>query len=429
MGAEAHLSVSALSVVPGETAQLDVMVRNNGTVVDQFGFDLVGAPNEWATFDPPSLSLFPATEQTVRLTIAPPRAPTTVPGPMPFGVRVHSAEDAAGSSVEEATLFVAAFSEVVAELIPHAARGRFRAKLQLAVDNRSNIAYRARPSGVDPDEVVELSFLPPYVEVAPGAVSFARVSLRTRARLWRGDPVTRAFQVMLEEQEALNAAEAAASGQPLASAEEPVHPATIPLDGVLLQDPILPSWLWKALLALILLAIAAVILWFNLLKPQIQAAAQNQVAKQLANAGITATTTTTTVAAPPTTTASGGSGGSHGHTGTTGNSSAGTTVGVTINQSLVVNGNTTATYVVPPGKILEITDVLVQNTAGNNGIVQLSSNGSELMKWSMADFRDLDYHWITPTTFGQLVRVQLTLSGCSGTCSAGLYFAGMLVKS
>ncbi len=424
MGAEARLSLASLSVVPGESGELEVTVRNNGTVVDQFGFDVVGIPNDWASFEPPSVSLFPATEQTVRLTIAPPRAPTTAPGAMPFGVRVSSTEDPAGSTVEEATLWVGAFSDVVGELVPHAARGRFRAKLQLAVDNRSNIAYRARPSGLDPDEAVGLSFQPPYVEVEPGSVSFTRVGLRAHSRLWRGSSVTRAFQVLLEEQGAINAAEAGAAGQ-YATPEGSVHPPSILLDGVMLQDPILPSWILKALLALLLLAIAAVILWFNLLKPQIQAAAQNQVTKQLAAAGITTTPTTV----PPTTTATGGGGTTPKGGGGTHTGGGGSTVGLTINRSLLVSGNTTATYTVPKGQILEITDVLVENTAGTTGVVQLSGNGVQLMQWAMADFRDLDYHWITPTTFASSTKVQFGLSGCKGTCSAGLYFAGSLDKA
>ncbi len=246
MGAEARLSVQALSVVPGEVTQLDVTIRNNGTVVDEFHFDVVGLPNEWASFDPPRVSLFPANEQTVRVSIGPPRLPTTAPGTVPFGIRVLSTEDPAGGTVEEGTLFVAPFSDVVGELIPHAGRGRFRAKLQLAVDNRSNIAYRARPSGVDPDEAVALAFQPPYVEVAPGSVSFVKVHLRCRSRLWRGSSVTRSFQVLLEEQDALNAAEAAAAGQYPSAAEQAVHPPSILLDGVMLQDPILPRWLMLA---------------------------------------------------------------------------------------------------------------------------------------------------------------------------------------
>ena len=50
------------------------------------------------------------------------------------------------------------------------------------------------------------------------------------------------------------------------------------------------------------------------------------------------------------------------------------------------------------------------------------------MSWSMANFRDLDYHWITPTVFGPSSQMQLVVSGCSGTCTPGIYYAGRLVS-
>jgi hypothetical protein len=414
-----------LTVVPGEAAEMDVTVRNNGSVVDRYDFALVGAPPEWAAFEPPSLSLFPAAEESVHLTVSPVRAPTTEAGPMPFGVRVSSAEDPAGSTVEEGTLVVGAFSDVVAELIPHATRGRLRSRMHLVLDNRSNIPYRARLAGVDPDGFLGITFQPPYGEVEPGAVTFGKVSLRVRSRIWRGPSRSRAFQVQLDEQTAVNAAEAGAAGQP-APTVELVHPPTTLVDGVMLQDAILPAWILKALALLILLVAAAILLWFHLVRPQIQAAAQNDVAKQLAAAGLTATTSP-----PVTTPPSGGGGGGGGGGGASKGAptSSGTTVGQTINHSLVVKGNATATYIVPLREVLKVTDVLVQNTAGTNGTVQLSGNSAPLMLWPMADFRDLDYHWITPITFSPLSRVQLTVSGCSGTCVAALYFAGTLTKT
>ena len=46
----------------------------------------------------------------------------------------------------------------------------------------------------------------------------------------------------------------------------------------------------------------------------------------------------------------------------------------------------------------------------------------------MANFRDLDYHWITPTVFGPGSQMQLIVSGCSGPCTPGIYYAGHLVS-
>jgi hypothetical protein len=412
MGAEVRLSTRELSVVPGDAADLDLVIRNTGGVVDQFALDLVGIPNEWGSYEPPAVRLFPGTDQSVRLRLSPPRLPTTAPGPVHFGMRVSSAEDPAGGAVEEAVLYVAPFSDVQAELVPRALRGRFGGRAQLAVDNRSNIALKASVLGSDPDEMTTVAARPGFVDLAPGSVSFARVRVGLRHRIWRGESVTRPFQVVLQ--------------QPESAVQAPVHPPSTAVDAVILQDPVLPRWLWKALLALLALIVLALVLWFNFLKPQIQAAAQNQVARQLASAGITSTPTTVPV--PPTSAPGGGGGGGGGGSKGKG-SSSGTTVGVTINRTLLVTGNTSATFLVPAGHVLEITDVLVQNTAGTNGIVDFSGSTGPLMLWSMADFRDLDYHWITPITFPPLSKVNLTLAGCSGTCSAGLYFAGSLVKS
>ena len=50
------------------------------------------------------------------------------------------------------------------------------------------------------------------------------------------------------------------------------------------------------------------------------------------------------------------------------------------------------------------------------------------MQWAMANFRDLDYHWITPTVFGPGTQVQMIVSGCTGPCTPAIYYAGHLVS-
>ena len=83
---------------------------------------------------------------------------------------------------------------------------------------------------------------------------------------------------------------------------------------------------------------------------------------------------------------------------------------------------------VPSREYLEITDLLVQNSAGGDGILTLASGGKPLMQWSMDDFRDLDYHWITPTVFAPQSKVELVLSGCTSACTPGIYYAGHFVS-
>jgi hypothetical protein len=92
------------------------------------------------------------------------------------------------------------------------------------------------------------------------------------------------------------------------------------------------------------------------------------------------------------------------------------------------SGNgTRVVFNVPNGRSLQITDLLVENSAGDTGNLVLARNGTPVMEWAMANFRDLDYHWITPTVFGPGTQVQMIVSGCTGPCRPAIYYAGHLV--
>ncbi len=272
MSAIVRLPVSVADVEPGASVSLELTVRNTGTVVDQFSFEVLGGAAGWATFDPLTVSLFPQAEEAVHVTFAPPRATDTASGAIPFGVRVQSREDPEGSVVEEGTLNVAEFSEVTAELTPHATRVWLRGRSQVAVDNRSNISYRAELAGTDTDSAFDYSFRPPLMDVAPGAVAFAKVTVRPKASYWRGPSTTEPYQVALRQQ-GMNGAEPGA--EPAAG----THPPEVDADGAILRDPLLPSWIGKAVAGLLALVAVLALLWFTLVKPQITSASQNAVAK------------------------------------------------------------------------------------------------------------------------------------------------------
>lgn len=450
MGALARLSATAAEVEPGGRVSLDLSVRNTGTVVDQFTFEVLGAAAAWTTVEPAAISLFPQAEETVQVWFAPPRGPGTAAGVVPFGVRVVSREDTPGSVVEEGTVDVAPFSEVVAELTPRATRVRNRGNLQVLVDNRSNVAYRAELAGADSDEAYYYIFRPPLVDVAAGTVLFTKLTVRAKARYWRGPPTTTPFQVLLRQPAVVGA-----DGE----AEEPTgpHPPEVAADGAILREPLLPSWLPKLIIALLVLLLLLALAWYKFLKPEITAAAQNSVNKAIKplskqigtiehrlgpSGSPTATTappssggaTTTTTAAPPPTTTTTTRSGPKPTTTTTRprpKPKPKPPVVVTpINDSLSSRGNnTTVSFFVPVHHTLEVTDILLENSAGVSGNIFLERSGQVLMSWSMANFRDLDYHWITPIYFDAHSQLQLTVKDCAGVCTPSLYFAGNLTSS
>lgn len=433
MSAIVRLPVSVADVEPGASVSLELTVRNTGTVVDQFSFDVLGGAAGWATFDPPTVSLFPQAEEPVHVTFSPPRATDTASGAIPFGVRVQSREDPDGSVVEEGTLNVAEFSEVTAELTPHATRVWLRGRSQVAVDNRSNISYRAELAGTDTDAAFDYSFRPPLMDVAPGAVAFAKVTVRPKASYWRGPSTTEPYQVALRQQ-GMNGAEPGA--EPPAGA----HPPEVDADGAILRDPLLPNWVGKALAGLVALVAILALLWFTLVKPQITSASQNAVAKEIkpvVSAVNSVASTVSSLAATstpgPATTATTSGSTSPGHGSTTGTTSANSennsnnalASGTPINFSLTARGNNTTTaFDIPKDKSLDVTDILLENSAGASGTVLLRDSGKVLMSWALANFRDLDYHWITPVYFRPNSKLEFVVKGCSGTCTPSLYFAG-----
>ena len=233
-----------------------------------------------------------------------------------------------------------------------------------------------------------------------------------------------------------------AEARAVSLAEPPAspHKAEISTDGSMLQEPLLPRWLVAALGALVALAVLLAILWFSLFKPQVKSTAQNEVNKQLAANGITPVGSKSASGAngsSPSGAGAGSSGGSGANSGAGGAGSStvvgGSTsgsggAGLTVNGGVQATGNgTKVVFTVPNGRTLQVTDILVQNSAGAAGTLTLARSGTPVMSWSLANFRDLDYHWITPTMFGSNSQMQLVVADCSGTCTPGIYYAGRLV--
>ena len=413
MGATAVLAEQVLTVEPGGETRCQVKVRNNGSVVDQYTLEVLGDAGSWAAAEPPLLSLFPGDEGSAQLRFFPPRDASTAAGPVPFAVRAASKEDPGGSAVEEGTIEVRTFLDTFAELLPRTSRGRRSARHELAVDNRGNTRINAQLSALDPDELLSFALRPPAVVAEPGAAAFAEVVVRPRKRFLRGPARTIPFQV---------------------SAETEGAPALI-ADGAMLQEALLPAWLPKALLGLAALALLLGIAWLTLLRPTIESAAREKAeevaaavaeevggeagaaaAKQeLAGAGIT-----------PSGDPAGGApaGGAPG-----GGAAAGGTGAVTgpaIDGRLVVGG--ASTFVVPEGKTLQLTDIVLQNPDGSTGTLRIARSGAPLLVVALQNFRDLDYHFIAPPLFTAGQQLELR-ADCPDACAPGAYWAGFLVDA
>lgn len=462
MGAAATLVNSALAAEPGAEATSEIVVRNTGEVVDQFTVTVLGDVGAFTTVEPATVSLFPGTEETVVLRFAPPRSPKVPAGTWHFGVKISPKEDPEGSTVEEGALEVGRTDDLSGELLPRTSRARRRAVHEIALDNRGNGRVAVRLSAADADQLLDLAVTPAELSIPAGAAAFARVTVRPRRRMWRGQAKTLPFQV----------------------AAEPDHGVPIALDGGVLHEPLLPRWLPKALIGLVLALIALAVLWFALLRPTLESAAQEaaeaevaEVAEEQSEAAAAldaiapgvleaiqegaapeeavaqAAGDAQEVAAaggeqvPGALTGGAGAEGAGADGGAAGGQGGAATTSLTqalldsqglgdpfdfrLARAVPAGETEDSPFTVPPGSTFALTDIVLQNPQGDAGTLQVRRQTEDdlqgLLEVRLENFRTDDYHFVSPVVFleGQDVVLTVTCENEGSTaCDAGAYFSG-----
>ncbi len=436
MAATVSLSDETLEIVPGETGRCEIAIKNTGSLVDQFSISLVGAPKDWVTIEPPVVNLMPAASATAAVVFAPPRSSEVVAGTHAFGVRVGSREEPAASVVEEGSVEVAPFQEIVAELVPGKRRARRRTKFRLAVDNLGNSPTAVQISLEDPDDELALETATPTIVTEPGTATIVKIRAAPHRRFLRGQPKMLPFQVVTR-----------------AGGEEPVKVA-----GVVQQEQLIPKWLLPAIAACAVLVVAAIGFWYALLKPAVETVATEQTQEQVAKAETAASKATAaaqqagaaaTVArqaagletpspgskpsaassAKPTAKPSPAPGKPSGTPAPKGPLS----FRIATNAKVVTDGSFTDFKYTAPDKRskVDIADLVLQNPRGDTGILRISIGEDVVLETGLANFRDLDYHYLEPlhANPGQPVVVSVNCAAPgTGTdhCSPSVSFSGKL---
>ena len=382
-----------LEIMPGDELTCQLTVRNNSDVVEAYRFEVVGEVAQWTVLDPPELSVYPGTEQNVTVRFQPPRTSRARPGEIPFAVRVLPTERAEDAVAPEGILLVGGFTETTAEITPRTSSARRAAKHEVAVDNRGNVPIVATVTGIDPDDQLRLRSRPTQVTVAPGSTEFVKVHVKHRRWLWQGTPATHPFQV-----------EVAAH----ALIEPPLPPEPpILLDAGAVQTALIPAGLRNLAIGLLALALLAAGAWFLLLRPAVQSAAEEavqqplkEVAAKADTAGKKADDAKTKADTTEQTVANGGANGGvqkpkPGAGEEVNTKTSPTTINLATNQTPSSTARTD-TKTVASRTTLVITDLVLQNPQGDEGRVDVLVSGKPILTLSLANFRDLDYHFVSP---------------------------------
>lgn len=380
MPALASVSPNRTSVVPGDKASVVVTVRNTGSVVDELTVSIVGEAAAWTTVEPRVVPLFPGAEAKVTLTFTPPRSSAAPSGPVDVGVKVVSREDPGGSTVEEAVVEVAPYTEVAAELVPRTVRGSRRAKAELAVDNRGNAAVRASLSPLEADAQLTFECDPGAFDVEPGRAGFSTVRIKPVKPFLRGADRTFPYRVVAE-----------------VPGERPMV-----ADGVFVQTAVLPRWMVRLLGLLAILAVAILAMWQFVLTPAVQSAARTAASKQVTTAASKAALETARAVgklpADPSNPTSGVGGGLLATLSDDGQ--GGTSEAKRIAVEAAPGATTASSYsAAPKEKRFLMTDIVLQNPQGDTGRIRIKRGDEVLIESALENFRDLDYHFLAPYVF------------------------------
>ncbi|GAA2218909.1 hypothetical protein ACFY2R_07475 [Micromonospora olivasterospora] len=426
MRVSANLASTSVSVVPGGEIDVPVTVRNAGDTVEAYQIEVLGVPDEWATVEPASLTLYPAGSGTVVVTFRPPRSARVDAGDRRFGLRVVPSEYPDSALVEEGVLTVEPFFALAAQVQPLSRGGLRGARYRIDTDNLGNVTEPVSFAATEGTDQVTFALPAEPVEVPNGTRAETRLRVRARRLLWWGEPKEYPFTVEARPSDGRARA----------------------LDATFIQRPVISAGLLKLIAALLALLLALAAIWFGLLLPQVKTAAREALeaenARQVAQGEVVPTTAPNPVppAASPTAPGGGAPGGGTTDGGGVGGPAGGLggeqfSVAVTFRTS--PNGSAERSYTVPEGRTFLLTDFLVDNVQGDEGTLTVTANQVQVVTYALENFRNQDYHSVTPIRVPARAKVTLTVvcrrpgapanAPRATTCRESLYLNGVLTKA
>jgi hypothetical protein len=270
----------------------------------------------------------------------------------------------------------------------------------VSLHNLGNTPVTVSLSAAETEAQLRFRFPSQIPEIGPGVLEPIRMRARTRKLIWFGKPVPRAFRI---------------EADPVATiAVEPPLTEQHGLDGELVQLPLLPRWLLAVLAALLALILA----WFALVRPAIKSAATQAAAQQVAKAS---SQQPAGGAAQP----SGGAAGSGGAPSSPTQPAQPAPTSQQSSATIQVRTNTGGTgkssYTVPAGKTFRITDILLANPQGDEGLLTVAFGPQTITTIALETFRNQDYHWVTPIDVPAGATVNATVTCAKpGTPATGV---------
>ncbi|HLF28612.1 MAG TPA: FHA domain-containing protein [Anaerolineae bacterium] len=193
------LKTPQLTVAPGSSTNVSIIVINQGPGDDRFKVALSGIPDNWLPAPPPLIELPPAARQEVNLTIQPPRAPESRAGRYTLLIQVASQSLPTEVAEVRAALTLAPYTEFSSALQPPRIGAHDTA--QVIVHNAGNTQQLFALAWFDPEERYEFRPAELQLTLAPGQTASAEFRAVPFRRRWIGGPRTDIYSVNVSSED------------------------------------------------------------------------------------------------------------------------------------------------------------------------------------------------------------------------------------
>jgi hypothetical protein len=238
---EAGLSVAlspahtALTLIPGEPADVEVRVTNQTNAPQTVALSLSGLPETWVE-PAPALRVAPFSMKTAIIRVQAPASPESVVRPYEVRLRAASQEDPASSAELRLEWRVAPFLAGEVEVAPHRVQGREQAVVTVHLRNGGNVRATYHLRTGDMAQMVSAAFTQEYVTLDPDEIVEIPLTITAPRRVFGGHRVYTA-PIEVEETDEV-------SGSLRRTLHAEVH---------FVQTTLLPLWVPVALFVLLLL--------------------------------------------------------------------------------------------------------------------------------------------------------------------------------
>ena len=377
MSVSASFEPGRISSEPGGTAALTLRLHNDAETDEVVKLRAAGELAQQTVLQSDTIYLDP--NETFELPVVIDVGTTLTAGPHSSTIEVSNGEGAA--SVAEATIDVQESMGYAISLLPEQSRSASAGRHKVAVRNTGNtpvlVELRAQlvdtleteegtetvdvlDTEVEPRATVELASQ--AVNVYPGDEAKVEARVVPAERFWNGPVRPHLFVVDV-----------------LAS-----DGTTHRLNGTFEQGPRLRPWIVPALVGAGIAMVLFTIAWFTLLRPEVEDIATDTAVEailadraQLQERIIELEQAAAEAEELP----------------------LGEPADLRLSASAAPGGSASESFAVSADRVLSVTDVVFQNRTGAVGLMSLRRNGEILLESEMANFRDLDLHFVAPLQF------------------------------